>query len=252
MRRTTSRFSPLAFALIAACGVTVTTVATQRTASAEDTQAPLQVQARALDTTPESRVEGDMSMDAAVAAAVIGAVSTQFGDREVGVKLDSVGVQPASLQDRSVSGEGRLNISDDQGKYGEIWIPFQFEAMYDTRTASVTYPRLVIGDSGGAQDVSLDSDLARGLSAKVEAKLDQEFAGQPSQMVIDRVTTSAFGPRYLRVEALGTADFAAEGTTPAQVSAMYDRKTSQWLRLDYELGTTSNWAGEGDAEVASR
>src|SRR3970040_1997905 len=116
MRRTTSRFSPLAFALIAACGVMATTVATQRTASAEDTQqAPLQVTAQALDATPESRIEGDLSMDEAVAAAVIGAVSTQFGDREVGVKLDSVGVQPASLQDRSVSGEGRLNISDDQG-----------------------------------------------------------------------------------------------------------------------------------------
>lgn len=254
MRRSSSRFSPLAFALMAVCGVLATTVATQGTASADNnTNAPMSVHAQALDATPESRIEGDQSLDAAVAAAVIGAVSTQFGDREVGVKLDRVAVEPASLQDRSVSGAGRLNISDEQGAYGETWIPFEFDAMYDTRSATVTYPALVLGDVDAAESLALGSDVARALSRKVDAALDVEFADQPAQMVIHRVTTSEFGPRYLRVEAMGTADFAAEGTTPAQVSAMYDRKTGQWLRLDYELGTTSNWGDEAsEPAVAAR
>lgn len=246
MRRTTSRLSPLVFALIGATGLLTTAMAAQR-------PAPLEIHAQALDTTPESRREGDQAMDGAVAAAVIGAVSTQFDERHVGVKLDTVDVQPASLRDRNVSGEGRLNLGDDQGTADAVWIPFRFEALYDTQTASVSYPVLVIGDAKAATaTVALDSVVARSLAGQVDAALDLEFAQQPAQIRIDHVTTSPVGSRYLRVEARGTADFADEGTTAAQVQALYDRKTGQWLHLAYELGTTSNWADTSDPVVAVR
>ena len=244
------RFTSLAFALLSAAGLLTTAIAAQRTASPQ-----VDIRAQAIGPAPQSRAEGDLAMDGAVAAAVIGAVSNQFGEHRVEVKLDNVAVQPASLRDRDVSGEGRIRIGDDtsEGDAGSQWIPFQFQALYDTQTASVSHPALVIGDGAAtAEALALDAPLAAALGARIDEALALEFEQQPAQMIVDRVTTSPAGARYLRVEALGTADFAAEGTTPAQVQALYDRKTGQWLRLAYELGTTSNWAEEGDEAVAVR
>lgn len=194
-----------------------------------------------------------MAMDSAVAAAVIGAVSRQFGERRIEVKLDSVSVKPASLRDRSVSGEGRILIGDSDAAEPKSWIPIQFAALYDTRTASVSRPALVIGDGSAASDkLALDAPLAVELGTRVDAALAKEFAQQPAQMIVDRITTTPAGPRYLRVAALGTADFAAEGTTAAQIDALYDRQTGQWVRVTYELGTTSNWSSDEAEVVAAR
>ena len=90
------------------------------------------------------------------------------------------------------------------------------------------------------------------LANKVDAALRAEFPQQPVDMVMEHVTTSAVGQRYLQVKGVGTADFGAEGTTAAQVDALYDRRNGQWLRVDYELGTTSNWADQPAAAVAIR
>ena len=262
MRRNTktSRFTPLAFALLSAAGLLATAFAAQQapnasqaTVNVEASSAQVEIHGRAIGPAPESRAEGDMAMDGAVAAAVIGAVSGEFGERRVEVKLDSVSVQPASLRDRDVSGHGRILIGENDTSDASHWIPIQFKALYDTQTASVSRPTLVLGDGAAAADeVSLDSPLAVELGARVDAALAEEFAQQPAQMVVDRITTTAAGTRYLRVEALGTADFASEGTTAAQVNALYDRKTGQWLRVAYELGTTSNWGDESEAAVAAR
>ena len=241
MRQTQrSSLRPLAVATLVVCGLVSTAVAADR-------KAPLEIEAKALDNRPESRVEADQAMDGAVAASVIGAISTQFGERKVAVKLDDVAVQPASVRDRSVSGHGRLQIGGDTS-----WIPFQFDVLYDTVTASVSFPAITLGDADAAREVALDSGIARELGRRADDALDHEFAQQPVQLVVNRVTTTDAGERYVLVEALGIADFAAEGTTPTQVEALYDRKTGEWLRLDYELGTTSNWADERDPSVAVR
>lgn len=241
MRQTPrSSLRPLAVATLVVCGLVSTAVAADR-------KAPLEIEAKALDNRPESRVEADQAMDGAVAASVIGAISTQFGERKVAVKLDDVAVQPASVRDRSVSGYGRLQIGGDTS-----WIPFQFDVLYDTVTASVSFPAITLGDADAAREVALDSGIARELGRRADDALDHEFAQQPVQLVVNRVTTTDAGERYVLVEALGIADFAAEGTTPTQVEALYDRKTGEWLRLDYELGTTSNWADERDPSVAVR
>lgn len=245
MRSTGSPFTPLAFVLLATAGLVTTALASQTPMKAP---AQLDVRAQALYPAAQSRAEGDEAMDGAVAAAVIGAVSTEFGERRVEVKLDRVAVQPASLRDRNVSGEGRIRIGDEAGDESR-WIRFQFHALYDTRAASVSAPALVLGDHSRAT-VALDSPIARALGNRVDAALGDEFSHQPAQMVIDQVTTAPIGSRYLRVEALGTADFADEGSAGAQVHALYDRRTGQWLRLVYELGTTANWAPE--AAIALR
>lgn len=252
MRRTTiSRLTPLAFAVLGAAGLLLGTIAAQDSAMAGAGE-QVEIHGTAIST-PQSRMEGDMAMDSAVAAAVIGAVSRQFGERRIEVKLDSVSVQPASLRDRSVSGQGRILIGDSDAAADDNWIPIQFAALYDTRSASVSRPALVIGDgSATAGQLALDAPLALEFGARIDAALAEEFQQQPAQMIVDRITTTPAGVRYLQVSALGTADFAAEGSTAAQIDALYDRKTGEWVRVNYELGTTSNWSTEDAEAVAAR
>lgn len=250
-RNRISGLTPLALAVLGAAGLLLGTIATQNSAMA-GAGAGDQVEVRGVAiSTPHSRVEGDMAMDSAVAAAVIGAVSRQFGERRIEVKLDSVSVQPASLRDRSVSGQGRILIGDSGRTDARNWIPIQFAALYDTRTASVSHPALVIGDGATTpENLALDAPLALELGSRIDAVLAEEFTQQPAQMIVDRITTTPTGSQYLRVAALGTADFAAEGTTAAQIDALYDRRTGEWVRVTYELGTTSNWSSD-DAEVVA-
>ena len=200
-------------------------------------QAPTAIKAAATSAAPQSRVEGDEAMDAAVAAAVIGAVSGQFGDRAVTVKLDSVKVEPSSIRDRSVSGDGRLQIGDAQD-----WLAFQFKAQYDTQGASVTYPHLTIGGTGGGTLLAPSAPMAKTLLTYVDRVVSREFAGQPVVIAFEQVKTIDASGRYVRVEAVGSADFRAEGRTPAFVQALYDRKTNEWINVGYELGTTANWS----------
>ena len=204
------------------------------------------IRAQSLAPRPESRREGDEAMDSAIAAAVIGAVVRQFGERDVAVKLDKVAVNPASVRDRAVSGDGRLQIGGDLD-----WIAFGFSALYDTVATTVSYPQLTLGGAPGGQQIGGNSKIALALSDKVDAALRDEFPQQPVEMLLEYITTRPAGRRYLQVNGLGTVDFGAEGTTAAQVEALYDRRNGQWLRVDYELGTTSNWADRPATSVAA-
>ena len=143
---------------------------------------------------------------------------------------------------------GRVCIGGD-----DEWVAFQFDVLYDTETATAGVPALRLGDPDPASDpVPLDSQLATELDAHVNAALDAEFSSQAVELVTTHVTAASAGGRFLQVEAMGTAEFAGEGTTPAQVRALYDRSSGDWVRLDYELGTTSNWADEAEPAVAAR
>jgi hypothetical protein len=230
------------FALLTSAVIAVSAMGAQ-TVSADS---PVTIRAQSLDTRPESRVEGDEAMDGAVAAAVIGAMGKQFGEQEVAVKLDEVAVDPASLRDRTVSGNGRLQIGGDLD-----WIPFQFSALYDTVGTTVSYPRLKIGGTGDGEEIASNSKIAVALSNKVDAALRTEFPQQPVAMLMEHVTTSAVGKRFLQVNGVGTADFGVDGTTAAQVEALYDQRNGTWVRVDYELGTTSNWADRPAKPVAA-
>lgn len=230
-------FRPAAIALLVTGGLLCTQVAAQSGTSVE-------VNAHALQT-PESRGEGGQALDSAVAASLIGAISSQFGEHKVEVTLDDVSVGPLSLRDRDVTGHGRLRIGDDPE-----WIPVAFQALYDTETTAVSVPALVLGSETAGEPIALESDIARGLDHQVNAALNAEFAQQPVHLSIERVAAAATNTRFVQVTALGTADFSEEGSTPAQVRALYDRDTGKWLRVDYELGTDSNWTQQGESSVA--
>jgi hypothetical protein len=220
------RIALLSLMLLAGAGLVAS-------AAPSGTQAPQAIVAKALDATPESRMEGDQAIDAAVAAALIGAISSEFDERRVEVKLDRVEVAPAGLVQRDVRGTGRLMIGSD-----EDWIPFEFAALYDTELSSVDYPALTLGGTG--QAVAADAGLTRRLANEVDRRLGIEFAEQPVELRLDSVRLLPAGRHYLRLDANGIADFGAEGSTQAGVQALYDPRNGEWLRVSYDLGAAAN------------
>lgn len=202
-----------------------------------------EIVATAHDATPQSRVEAEQGIDAAVAAALIAAIAAQFDAPEVEIKLERIAITPDSVLQRDVSGDGRLLLGSD----GDVaWIPFHFNALYDTREASVGAPSLTFG--AGAQTheppARLASDRLRArLGDEVERRLHAEFAGQPVRVSLAsaRVFALSVGDgRYLRLEADGLADFGREGRAAAGVHALYDIRGDRWLQLRYELGASAN------------
>lgn len=223
------RRSVLTLALVSLCGLAVASVVTQRSTAFRSFAAE----------SPQSRIEGDQAMDGAIAAAVIAGLSRQFGESRVEVRLDSVDVQPASIRDRIVDGHGRLKLGQDRA-----WIPFRFEALYDTESTAVSHPRLVLGEARPGNEISADSDIARALTERVDTALHDEFSQQPFDLVIDRVVTQGVGDRLVQVRGTGTVDFGPEGATAAQIDALYDPAEARWLRVNYELGPTANWSDD--------
>lgn len=206
---------------------------------------PPAVVGTSLHPAPQSRMEGNQAVDDATAAALIGAISDQFSERSVEVKLDTVSIAPAGMIQREISGQGRLLVgaTDD-------WIPFRFKALYDTEQASVGYPDLILGNNAPGNSVNVDSSMGKDLARAVDTRLHSEFGDQPSTFAADSIRVIPQGKRYVRVEATGTANFASEGTTRAGVHGLYDPQRRQWLRLTYELGATAN--REPSKTVASR
>ena len=238
---------PLLAALVAAGGWAAGSNADERPGSGEP--APVEVTAAAT-AGPETRGEAAQALDGAVAASLIGAVTAHFGEHDVGVKLDRLALEPASIRDRTVTGQGRLRIGDR-----EEWIPFRFQALYDTQTTQVVSPLLEVGpDRTDFEAVAGDSEIARALDARVSEALGSEFTAQPVEWSTDQVLVAPMGDSLLRVQARGTADFDVEGLTDARVDALYDRSSGQWINLEYELGASANLVEEtaGPEAIATR
>lgn len=216
------------FVFIAACAIG-SVAAVQKTQAAANYIQTLPADA----VQPASRAEGDETLRNAVAAVVVATLTEQFGDRMISVKLDSADVQIASIRDRTISGHGRMRIGSDE----EEWIGFRYRTLYDTFSASAGYPEVTLGGiEDGERMVPNDASLVQQLDARVVAQLDREFGGQPVRLQLDEITTREAGKRFLRIDAVGIADFGREGTTPARVDALYDRREETWLRVNYELG----------------
>lgn len=189
----------------------------------------------------ESPGEGREAIDGAVAGVLVGALTEQFGGRTVAIKLDKVSVLPSSIRDRIVSGTGRLQIGADQE-----WIGFRFSTLYDTDIGNASYPDITLGGvTSDEHEIPNDATLVSQLDDNVVGRLGSEFANQNVRLQLDRIVTVEAGTRYLRISASGIADFGRDGTTPAQVEALYDRRDRAWLRVNYELGPTANREGEG-------
>lgn len=170
-------------------------------------------------------------LDSVVAASLVGALSEQLGGRAVRIKLERVDVQTTSLRDRQVSGQGALQIDN-----AEDWIGFRFTTLYDAMLESAGYPELSIGTVGPeGRAVPNDAALVRELDDRVVGMLGEEFGAQQVRLQLDRIATVEAGPRYLRIDASGIADFGLDGSAPTRVEGLYDRKDNAWLRVAYVL-----------------
>lgn len=233
------RRSVLTLALVSLCGFSVASVVAQNSRA----NAPLLPMAGMSVDTVDATAE---KIDDAVATAVIAAVAGQFAEHDVAVKLDMVQMQVASIQDRTVGGYGQLRMGNDAS-----WIPFRFEALYDTRSAAVSQPRLMLGESHGGEYVAAQADLGAALKLQVNRALRAEFSQQPFDLVVDRVVTQVAGDRLVHVRGTGSVDFGAEGSTATQIDALYDPAEGKWLRVDYELGDATAWADTAIPTVAT-
>lgn len=173
------------------------------------------------------------AIDGAVAGVLIATLTEQFNGRAVSLQLDKVEVKPSSIRDRLVTGEGRVRIGDDD----EDLIGFRFSTLYDTLMGSAAYPDITLGGiARGEREIPNDTLLVRQLDDRVSERLGKEFSSQAVRLQLDRISTVEAGTRYLRINATGIADFGRDGTTPAQIEALYDRRDKAWLRVNYDLG----------------
>ena len=174
------------------------------------------------------------TLDGVVAASLVGALSEQLGDRPVKIRLKHVDVRVTSLRDRMVNGQGELQIDTAQD-----WIGFRFSTLYDAIFESAGYPELSIGTVGpGGRTLPNDAKLVRQLDDRVVGMLGKEFGYQHVHLQLDKIDTIEAGIRYLRIDAIGIADFGLDGTAPTRVEALYDREQNVWLRVNYTLDGT--------------
>lgn len=185
---------------------------------------------KSLASAPQSRVQAAADIDDATAAALIGAISSQFHERAVQVRLGHVQVAPAGLVQRDLRGAGELQIGSDPS-----WIPFRFDALYDTELTSVGSPALTLGSEQPSHELARNDTLAKALGREASRRLHEEFAQQSTALRLDDVRSGGAGAAFVRLEADGIAMLDGD-RAPARVHALYDPRTGEWLQLAYDLG----------------
>src|SRR5690606_8896839 len=106
--------------------------------------------------------------------------------------------------------------------------------LYDLETGRATTTALQMQ---APRDLAfeVDPEVAAALKAEATRRLRAEFASQPASIELADVQSRSAGD-LMALVAGGSAHFGAEGSTQATVRALYDPRSGQWLRLDYELG----------------
>lgn len=134
------------------------------------------------------------------------------------------------MLERLVSGRGRVQVDGDDDGVG-----FGYRTLYDAGIGNAAYPAIELG-SDDDRILPNDATLVRQLDDHVVARLRQETGNTEVRLQLDRIETLEAGARFLRIEARGLADFGRDGTLPAQVQALYDRRGETWIRIEHALG----------------
>lgn len=196
-----------------------------------------------LASAPQSRVQARADIDDATAAALIGAISSQFEERAVQVRLGQVDIAPAGIVQRDVRGTGELQIGRNP-----LWIPFRFRALYDTEQTSVGSPELTLGSDQPARLLKRDDYVAKALGVEAGRRLRSEFAEQATTLQLVEVRSAPAGAGLVNLEGRGVAMLGGDQAT-TRIHALYDPRTHEWLQLAYELGEADAGAGQ---DVATR
>lgn len=194
------------------------------------------VQAQGADTVRIDRPAVEVAPDRTqLSAALRTAIRESFPQRDVRIRLAGLDIDPAGPAQREVHARGRI-LLDDAGD----WIGFDAVALYDLETGRATTTALQMQ---APRDITfeVDAKLAAELNAEATRRLRAEFASQPASIELADVQSRSAGD-LMALVADGSAHFGTEGSTQATVRALYDPRSGQWLRLDYELG----YGGLGD------
>lgn len=171
--------------------------------------------------------QAQQTLDAATAAALIGALQTRFNERDIELQLGNVRSERASLRDLALQGEARIRFGADRG-----WLPIRFDALYDTSAQVVESPNIVLG--GSLADARPASALPlKGLQAEVGAALNQEFASQRVEFSLGDARVVGDDGNRLVVQGGGVASFEGEERVPMTVHAVFDRRSGRWLDPQY-------------------
>ena len=169
------------------------------------------------------------AIDAATAAALIGALQSRFEGYPVELRLGDMRSQRASLRDIALEGEASMRLGTD-----EAWLPIRFEALYDTTEQTVLSPNIVLGATLASTRSAEDLPL-RGLQARVDRAMGEEYAS-------NKVAFSLAGARVvgddgvrLVVQGDGVARFDGRERVAVTLQALYDRKSKRWLDPQYAL-----------------
>ena len=168
------------------------------------------------------------SMDAATAAALIGALETRFEGREIALRMGEVQGERASLRDIALHGTGQIRLGADAA-----WLPIRFEALYDTDTQAVLSPSIVLEGKGVA--ATSPTLPLPGLQAQVNAAMGDEFASQQVDVSLQQARVIGSDGQRLVVRAQGVARFDGNETAPVTVRALYEKGSGRWLDAQYDF-----------------
>ena len=198
--------------------------------------------AQAATPTLPTDVKAQQAIDAATAAALIGALQTRFSGQPVELQLGEVRSERVSLRDIALNGEASIRFNGAQA-----WLPVRFLALYDSTAQTVESPNITLGASLAAAKPAGKLPLAK-LQAQVDAAMGEEFLSQDVAFKLGEARIVGGDGSRLLVQADGIAEFDRSEQAPVSVRALYDSRSGRWIDAQYDFDVI---ALEGE-QVASR
>ncbi|GAB1407473.1 hypothetical protein MASR1M8_13920 [Thermomonas brevis] len=186
-------------------------------------------------------VKAQQAIDAATAAALIGALNTRFNGQPVELQLGEVRSERVSLRDIALNGEVSIRFNGAQA-----WLPVRFQALYDTSAQTVESPHIVLGASLAAAKPASKLPLAT-LQAQVDAAMGAEFLSQDVAFRLGEARIVGDDGGRLVVQAEGVAEFDRSEQASVAVRALYDSRSGRWIDAQYDFDVIAH--GE---QVAAR
>lgn len=202
-------------------------------AADRDGTTPVLVEGKALEqaVTPTlpTDIKAQRAIDAATAAALIGALQTRFDGHPVELKLGDVRSERVSLRDVALNGEASIRFNGAQA-----WLPIRFQALYDTSAQTVESPNITLGASLAQARSASALPLAR-LQAQLDAAMGGEFLSQDVDFRIGQARIVGDDGGRLVVQADGIARFDDSEQAPVAVRALYDTRSGRWIDAQYDF-----------------
>lgn len=187
-------------------------------------------------------VKAQQALDAATAAALIGALQTRFDGQPVELTLGDVISERVSLRDLALNGEASIRFAG-----AEAWLPIRFQALYDTSAQTVESPNITLGASLAQAKPASHLPLIK-LQSQVDTAMGSEFLSQDVEFRLGQARVVGDDGGRLVVQGHGIARFDNAEQAPVAVRALYDTRSGRWVDAQYDFDVI---AMDGD-EVAAR